>query len=230
MNSFYIEHPRFFVSVDCLVFGFAKGELKLLLSKRKMEPAQGTWSLPGGFIEANESAEQAAARVLNNLTGLENIYMEQLKLFSKPGRDPGERVLSVAFYALLDLEQEALMIKPSYQAYWFDISKLPELIFDHPEMVDLALKTLRHTASTKPISFNLLPEKFTLPQMQSLFEAIYERPLDKRNFRKKIQSMPFLVKLNEKDKLNSRKGAFLYTFDKKIYEKARQEGFCFNIL
>ncbi len=230
MNSFYKEHPRFFVSVDCLVFGFSCGQLNLLLCKRKLEPAQGTWSLPGGFIEENESAEAAAERVLSNLTGLENIYMEQLKMFSQPGRDPGERVLSVAFYALIDLGQEALEIKPSYQAHWFNTNELPELIFDHPEMVDFALKTLRHTASTKPVSFNLLPEKFTLPQMQTLFEAIYDRPLDKRNFRKKIQSMPFLVKLNEKDKQNSRKGAFLYTFDHNEYEKARLNGFCFSIL
>ncbi len=209
MDSFYKEHIRFFVSVDCLVFGFANGQLNLLVCKRKMEPAQGTWSLPGGFIEQDESAEAAAGRVLSNLTGLEDIYMEQLKMFSQPGRDPGERVLSVAFYALIDLGQEALEIKPSYQAHWFNINELPDLIFDHPEMVDLALKTLRHAVSARPIVFNLLPEKFTLPQMQTLFEAIYDQALDKRNFRKKVQSMPFLVKLNEKDKQSSRKGAFL---------------------
>ena len=229
MDSFYTEHPRFFVSVDCLVFGFANGQLNLLVCKRKMEPAQGTWSLPGGFIEQDESAEAAAERVLSNLSGLEDIYMEQLKMFSQPKRDPGERVLSVAFYALIDLGQEALEIKPSYQAHWFNINELPDLIFDHPEMVDLALKTLRHAVSTKPIVFNLLPEKFTLPQMQTLFEAIYDQALDKRNFRKKVQSMPFLVKLNEKDKQSSRKGAFLYTFDQKEYERASQNGFCFSL-
>lgn len=227
--SFYSEHPRFLVAVDCIIFGFSEGELSLLLLKRSMEPALGCWSLPGGFVKEHESAEEAAARVLSSLTGLSQLYMEQLKTFTEENRDPGERVLSIAYYALVNVEDYDRDLVQQHNAYWRNIKDLPELIFDHDEMVRSSLRRLQRKASTEPVGFNLLPEKFTVPQLQALYEAIYGRSIDKRNFRKKIQIMDFLEKSEEKDKSSSKRGAFLYTFNQELYEKAINLGFSFTI-
>lgn len=189
----------------------------------------GLWSLPGGFIQANESSEEAATRVLTSLTGLNTLYMEQFHLFSSVNRDPGQRVLSVAYYALVNVEDYDRELVTKHNAYWRNINDLPELIFDHSEMVQMALKRLRHKASTEPVGFELLPEQFTVPQLQALYEAIYGRFIDKRNFRKKIQSMNFLEKSDLKDKSTSKRGAFLYTFNKERYEEAIESGFSFTL-
>jgi len=228
-TSFYSEQTRFLVAVDCIIFGFADGELNLLLLKRSMEPALGCWSLPGGFVKDHESAEEAASRVLSSLTGLDQLYMEQLRIFSEEQRDPGERVMSVAFNALVNVEDYDKALVQQHNAYWRNINDLPELIFDHDEMVRSALRRLQRKASTEPVGFNLLPEKFTVPQLQTLYEAIYGRAIDKRNFRKKIQTMDFLEKSEEKDKSSSKRGAFLYTFNQELYEKAINEGFSFTL-
>lgn len=227
--SFYSEQSKFLVAVDCIIFGFAEGELNLLLLKRSMEPALGCWSLPGGFIKEHESAEEAASRVLSSLTGLDQLYMEQLRIFTEEQRDPGERVLSVAYYALVNVEDYDRVQVQQHNAHWRNINDLPELIFDHDDMVRSALKRLRRKASTEPVGFNLLPEKFTVPQLQALYEAVYGRSIDKRNFRKKIQTMDFLEKSEEKDKSSSKRGAFLYTFNQERYEKAINEGFSFTL-
>jgi 8-oxo-dGTP diphosphatase len=227
--QFYSEYTKFLVSVDCIIFGFSEGELNLLLLKRNMEPAKGLWSLPGGFVGEHESAEVAASRVLYDLTGLNKLYMEQLQLFSSENRDPGQRVLSIAYYALInvaDYEKEQIR---QHNSFWRNINDLPELIFDHSEMVSKALKRLRRKASTEPVGFNLLPDQFTVPQLQALYEAIYGRNIDKRNFRKKIQSMDFLEKSDIKDKSSSKRGAFLYTFNKDKYEQAIENGFSFTL-
>lgn len=229
IQQYYKEYSKFYVAVDCIIFGFSDGELNLLLLKRNMEPAKGSWSLPGGFISDNESAEEAAARVLSTLTGLNQLYMEQLRIFSSENRDPGERVMSVAFYALVNVEDYNRELVQKHNAYWRNINDLPKLIFDHDEMVKSALARLRRKASTEPVGFNLLSEKFTVPQLQSLYEAIYGRVIDKRNFRKKIQTMDFLEKSEEKDKSCSKRGAFLYTFNRELYEKAILEGFSFTL-
>lgn len=227
--SFYSEQSRFLVAVDCIIFGFSEGELNLLLLKRSMEPALGCWSLPGGFVKEHESAEEAATRVLSLLTGLDQLYMEQLRIFTEEQRDPGERVLSIAYYALVNVEDYDRDLVLQHNAYWRNINDLPELIFDHDDMVRSALKRLRRKASTEPVGFNLLPEKFTVPQLQALYEAIYGRSIDKRNFRKKIQTMDFLEKSEEKDKSSSKRGAFLYTFNQELYEKAINQGFSFTL-
>ena len=227
--QYYSEATKFLVSVDCIIFGFSEGELNLLLFKRDVEPARGSWSLPGGFIKENESAEEAAARVLHSLTGLSHLYMEQLMLFSEVNRDPGERVLSIAYYTLVNVADYDRELVQEHNAHWRNIKDLPELIFDHGKMFQVALERLRHKASTEPVGFNLLPEKFTVPQLQSLYEAIYGRDVDKRNFRKKIQTMDFLEKSEEKDKSSSKRGAFLYTFNKKLYEQAIRQGFSFTL-
>jgi len=227
--SFYSEQSRFLVAVDCIIFGFSEGELNLLLLKRSMEPALGCWSLPGGFVKEHESAEEAATRVLSLLTGLDQLYMEQLRIFTEEQRDPGERVLSIAYYALVNVEDYDRDLVLQHNAYWRNINDLPELIFDHDDMVRSALKRLRRKASTEPVGFNLLPDKFTVPQLQALYEAIYGRSIDKRNFRKKIQTMDFLEKSEEKDKSSSKRGAFLYTFNQELYEKAINQGFSFTL-
>lgn len=227
--QFYSEYPRFLVAVDCIIFGFSDGELNLLLLKRNMEPAKGCWSLPGGFVKEHESAEEAASRVLFTLTGLNDLYLEQLIVFSEENRDPGERVISVSHYALVNVEDYNRELVQKHNAYWRNINDLPDLIFDHEEMVQAALNRLRRKASTEPVGFNLLSEKFTVPQLQALYEAIYGTNIDKRNFRKKIQTMDFLEKSEEKDKSGSKRGAFLYTFNKVLYEKSIQEGFSFTL-
>jgi 8-oxo-dGTP diphosphatase len=227
--KYYKEYSRFLVSADCIVFGFSEGGLSLLLLKRNMEPAKGQWSLPGGFLMDHESAEEAAYRVLYSLTGLEQLYLEQLGLFSEEDRDPGERVLSVAYYALINVAEYDKSVIKQHNACWKRLDDLPDLIFDHESMVETALKRLRQKASTRPIGFNLLPEKFTLPQLQALYEGIYGYPIDKRNFRKKIHVMEFLEKLNEKDRKSSKRGAFLYKFNKEKYEVALEKGGAFTL-
>ncbi len=228
-TRFYSEFTQFYVSVDCIIFGFSDGELSLLLLKRNMEPAKGQWSLPGGFIQPSESAEEAASRVLYALTGIDSPYLDQLRLFSEVNRDPGQRVLSIAYYALVNVADYDRELVLQHNAYWRNINDLPELIFDHSEMVKTALKRLRRKASTEPVGFNLLPERFTVPQLQALYEAIYGRNIDKRNFRKKIQSMDFLEKSDLKDKSTSKRGAFLYTFNTERYEQAIENGFSFTL-
>lgn len=229
MLGYYDNKERFYIAVDCIIFGFHDGELKLLLIKRNFNPCKGEWSLMGGFLNKNESIDHAAERVLQDLTGLENVFMEQISIFGDINRDPGERVLSVAHYALVNVEDYDRELVQKHNAYWRNINDLPLLIFDHNEMVQAALRRLRRKAFTEPVGFNLLPEKFTVPQLQALYEAIYGRNIDKRNFRKKIQTMYFLEKSDEKDKSGSKRGAFLYTFNKELYEKAIQDGFSFTL-
>lgn len=228
-SSCYKKYSQFYVSVDCVIFGFFNGGLELLLLKRNIEPAKGQWSLPGGFMKTDESAEHAASRILNKLTGIDNLFMEQVRLFSSVDRDPGDRVISVVYYALVNPADYNKNINSSYNSYWVGLNDLPDLIFDHMEMVKESLKKLRKKAETEPVGFNLLPDKFTLPQLQSLYEAVFGKNFDKRNFRKKILSMNFLEKLDEKDKSTSKKGAYLYTFNKEMYDNAVKEGLSFAI-
>jgi len=229
MERYYPQEERQLIAVDCVIFGFDQQELKLLLIRRAMEPGKGEWSLQGGFLRHDESLDQAACRVLNELTGLKNIYLEQLYAYGDPIRDPGERVVSVAYYALLKIEDYDQELNSSYDARWCNVSAIPSLVFDHREMVEKALRRLRRKARIQPIGFELLPDHFTLPQLQSLYEAIYQKPVDKRNFRKKILSMNLLEKLEEKDKTSSKKGAWLYQFNREHYNQLVANGFYFNL-
>ncbi len=213
----YSRQTRILVAVDCIIFGFDGQELKLLLVKRHIEPEKGNWSLMGGFVEPGESFECAATRVLKKLTGLENVYMEQLSAFGDPERDPIERTVSVAYFSLIDINKYIQQISHEYDAEWFPIKKLPEVIFDHSNMIEMAKEKLRYKAAFHPILFELLPEKFTLPQLQSLYEGIYDAALDKRNFSRKILSTTLLVKQKDKEKETSKRGAFYYKLDRKKY-------------
>lgn len=224
----YQHADHLLIAVDCIIFGFDKNQLKLLLMKRALEPEKGKWSLIGGFVTKNESLDDAAKRVLYKLTGLKNIYMEEVKAFSDVERDPGDRTISVAYYALIKMNRN-MKLSSEYGAQWFPIDNIPSLIFDHPLMVEASKKKLKTIAKHQPIGFELLPKKFTIPQLRSLYEAIKEERLDKRNFSRKILAMNLLEKLDEKDKKNSKKGAYLYRFDKKRYTELVKKGLNFVI-
>ncbi|WP_300699896.1 NUDIX domain-containing protein [Bacteroides sp.] len=219
MTTYYSINPKFYVSVDCIIFGFSEGELNLLLLKRNFEPSKGEWSLMGGFVQQDESVDDAAKRVLAELTGLENVYMEQVNSFGEVSRDPGERVISIAYYALININEYDREAVQQHNAFWVNINEMPDLIFDHPQMVQAARDLMKQKASTKPIGFNLLPELFTLSQLQSLYEAIYGEDIDKRNFRKRIAEMDYIEKTDKIDKKGSKRGAALYKFNDKVYQK-----------
>ncbi|HOX83000.1 MAG TPA: NUDIX domain-containing protein [Chryseolinea sp.] len=223
----YKSSEGILVAVDCIIFGFDGRQLQALLIKRGFEPEKGKWSLMGGFVDPNESTDDAAIRVLNQLTGMKNIYMEQLYCFSDVNRDAAGRVISVAYFALINIAEYSDQLQQDHEACWFPMDKIPSLIFDHKEMVAKAKDRLQQKVANHPIGFELLPEKFTLPQLQNLYEAIYEQPLDKRNFTRKILALGILNKLNEKEKESSRKGAFYYVFDKNKYSKLQHEGLKF---
>jgi 8-oxo-dGTP diphosphatase len=227
----YSKVSKHLVAVDCIIFGYdiIEKEIKLLLIKRSFEPAKGKWSLAGGFVEENESLDEAASRILYNLTGLKNVYMEQSITYGRVNRDPGARVISTSYFALIKIQDIDNGLKDHNGAHWRSISKLPELIFDHLEMVKSALDELQRQLKIKPVGFELLPEKFTLVQLQDLYEALYQRNIDKRNFRKKILSMNLLEKMDEKEKITSKKGAFYYKFIPEKYRSFRKNGFYFNL-
>lgn len=220
----YKHHDRFLLAVDCIIFGFDGKGLKAILVKRALEPEIGKWSLMGGFVNTGESVDQAAERILVTLTGLDNIYMEQLHCFGELDRDPGGRVVSIAYTALIKIDASSEQLLDTHNAKWVDLNKLPPLIFDHKQMIKLAKERLRHKVANHPIGFELLPHKFTLQQLQGLYEAIYETKFDKRNFTRKILSLGILQRLEEKEKESSKKGAFYYVFDKKKYKQLENEG------
>ncbi len=217
--KYYDIHPKFHLAVDCIIFGFDDGVLSLLLLKRNFEPAKGEWSLMGGFVNENESVDEAAGRVLKELTGLENVYMDQIGAFGEIDRDPGERVVSIAYYALIDIKKHDNELVREHNAHWIPLNEVPELIFDHNKMVRKALSVMRHKSSDQPIGMKLLPKEFTLSKLQRLYEAILGEPLDKRNFRKRIAEMDYIEKTGRIDKTESRKGAALYRFNERKYHK-----------
>ncbi|MFD2827437.1 NUDIX domain-containing protein [Leeuwenhoekiella polynyae] len=229
MLNNYNTEDKVLLAVDCIIFGFDQEDLKILLIKRDFEPEKGKWSLIGGFLKMTETLDDAANRILNHLTGFDKIYMEQLYNFSKIDRDPVERTLSVAYFALINIEDHDEKLIEQYSAKWFSIEEAPSLIFDHNQMVQKAILRLRRRAISKPIGFELLPEKFTMRQLQKLYESILDEKLDKRNFINKVNGLDILVKLEEKDMTSSRKGSYLYQFDKEKYDRNVEDGITFKI-
>jgi 8-oxo-dGTP diphosphatase len=227
----YSNYKRYLVAVDCIVFGYdiSEKELKLLLIKRSFDPMKGSWSLAGGFVEAHESLDEAASRILFTHTGLERIYLKQSYSYGETDRDPGDRVISTAYCALIAIRDINRELAEKTKAHWRSIARLPDLIFDHSTMVQKALCDLQDQIKIKPVGFELLPEKFTLVQLQDLYEAIYQKSIDKRNFRKKILSLEILEKLDEKERETSKKGAYYYKFNKVRYEKLARNGSYFNL-
>jgi 8-oxo-dGTP diphosphatase len=213
----YSKQSRFVQAVDCIILGFDGETLKILLIQRGFEPEKGKWSLMGGFVKEDESLEQASNRILKQLTGLDGMYLEQLNTFSNPQRDPMERTISTAYFALIDLNKYEKQLSNDYHAEWFSLKRMPKLLFDHQEMVELAIKRIRYKAALHPILFELLPNRFTIPQLQNLYESVYSTKIDKRNFSKRVLATGLLVKQADKDKLNSRRGAYYYQLNMQNY-------------
>lgn len=218
-------------SVDCVVFGFDKGELRILLIERAEEPFKDYVALPGNLVYDNENIDQAATRVLTELTGLNDVYMEQLYAFGDVDRHPQGRVITIAYFALIKVKKHTLSPISTYarKAQWYSINDLPPLAFDHAQILEKAYKRLQSGIRYQPIGFELLPEKFTLSQLQQLYEVILEKPIDKRNFRKKILSFGLLAELDEKQKNVSHRAAKLYKFNKTRYNNLRKMGFSFEL-
>jgi 8-oxo-dGTP diphosphatase len=213
----YSKQSRFLVAVDCIVFGFDGETLKLLLIKRSFNPEKDKWSLMGGFVQASESLDQAANRILKQLTGLEGVYLEQMYSFGETNRDPIERTISVSYFALVDIHKYEKQISTDFHAEWVPLKRIPKLIFDHQEMVELAKKSIRYKAALHPILFELLPSRFTLPQLQTLYESVFNTSIDKRNFSKRVLATGLLIKLNDKDKAGSKRGAYYYQLNMQKY-------------
>jgi len=225
----YSAKDKFYIAVDCVIFGFDGEDLNLLVCKRDIEPEKGKWSLMGGFLRAEETLDEAAYRVLARITGLRNIYMEQLYTFSAIDRDSEDRVISTAYYSLINIKDYKPDILKKHGVEWLSLAQLPQLIFDHDEMVSKALKRLKARATNQPIGFELLPENFTITQLRNLYSAIYQRNLDPANFRRKLMSMDLLDQLPIKEKNGSKKGAYLFSFNKQKYETLMSNGFAFDL-
>ncbi len=224
------EYPRPALTVDCVVFGLDAEDLKVLLIQRDLEPFAGRWALPGGFVHVDESLEQAARRELQEETGLANVYLEQLYTFGDIGRDPRERIVTVAYYALVKLSDHKVQAATDARnAAWFGVDDLPKLAFDHDGILAAAHDRLRGKVRYQPIGFELLARKFTLRQLQHLYETVLDRPLDKRNFRKKILGMEILIDLDEVETDVAHRAARLYSFDKRRYDRMTRQGFNFEV-
>jgi len=224
------EFQRPALTVDCVVFGLDEEDLKIILIQRDREPFEGRWAIPGGFVHIDESLEEAAIRELKEETGIQNVFLEQLYTFGDIDRDPRERVVSVAYYALVNLrDHDIRATTDARNAAWFSVDDIPSLPFDHDRIVEVALMRLKGKVTYEPIGFELLPEKFTLTQLQRMYEKILERDIDKRNFRKKILGMGLLKELDEVQIDVAHRAARLYMFDKKKYFQLKKKGFSFEI-
>ena len=219
MNEYYIEYQKILLSDDCIIFGFDDNKLKVLIGRRKMEPGRGAWSLYGGFVRNDESVEDAANRTLYTLTGMQKIYMQQVGAFGNVNRDPGARVVSIAYYALINVRDYDPRLMKKHEVEWVPVDQLPEMFSDHQEMIRKARRLMQQKIKTEPISFQLLPQLFTLTQLQHLYEAVNGEEVDKRNFRKRIKEMDFIEKTELIDKTSSKRGAFLYRFNKRAFNE-----------
>ena len=220
----YAHPDRLLLAVDCIILGFLNGQLNILLVRRAVEPRRGMWALMGGLVYAEESVDDAAARVTKELTGLEDIYLEQFHTFGAVKRDEGDRIVSVAYYALVNQGIATSQLSKDYDAHWVPITEVPALVFDHNEMVDSALERLRYRATHEPVGFALLPQRFTLTTLQTLYESIFRRSIDPGNFRRRLRKMHYLERQDEKDVSTSRKGAWYYIYNEVAYAKAREAG------
>lgn len=220
--SYKYPHPS--VTTDCVIFGFDGGKLKVLLVERGLEPYKGRWAFPGGFVKMDESCEEGALRELEEETALKGTYVQQFHTYSAPNRDPRERVITVAFFALVRI-QEVEAGDDANKAQWFAIDEVPQLAFDHDVILRDALKRLRERIHFQPIGFELLPEKFTMRQLQNLYEAILDVHFDRGNFSKKMLHFNILTPLDETIRPTPKREARLYRFNKESYDELKQKGF-----
>jgi 8-oxo-dGTP diphosphatase len=219
-------YPRPAVTVDCVVLGLDRDDLKVLLIQRGVPPFAHAWALPGGFVGAGEDLEAAARRELREETGIVDVFLEQLYTFGRPDRDPRGRVITVAYYALAKLSDFRVQAATDAESVgWFALGALPALAFDHAEIVARAVERLRGKVRYVPIGFELLPPRFSLTQLQRLYEIVLERPLDKRNFRKKILALGLVIETDEVERGVRHRAARLYRFDQKRYERLLDQGF-----
>src|SRR5215469_10961012 len=224
------QFPRAALTVDCVVFGFDESELKVLLIQRGLEPFKDRWALPGGFVRVDETIDEAARRELDEEAGLKNVFLEQLYTFGAVNRDPRERVVSVTHYALVKMsDHRAKAATDAANAEWFPVSKVPKLAFDHGDILATALERLKAKVRYEPIGFELLPPKFTLSQLQHLYEAVLETELDKRNFRKKVLGFGLLLPLKDTQMTGRHRPAQLFTFNAEKYERLKKRGFNFEV-
>ena len=219
MTTYYSEFQKVLLSVDVIIFGFEQNKLKILIGRRQMDPGRGEWSLYGGFVRADESLDDAADRTLRELTGLRNVYMRQVGAFGNLDRDPGERVVSVAYYALINVKDYDEKLRKKHGVEWVNIEEIPQMYSDHNIMVARARKLMQQKMKTVPVGFELLPDLFTLTQLQRLYEAVYGHEIDKHNFRKRLKEMDFIEKTDLIDKVTSKRGAALYRFNKNVYNE-----------
>ncbi|HRQ87372.1 MAG TPA: NUDIX domain-containing protein [Bacteroidia bacterium] len=226
--SYTYEYPRPALTVDCVVFGFDGGDLQVLLIRRALEPFKDRWALPGGFVHLDETLDEAARRELEEETGLREVFLEQLHTFGAVDRDPRERVVSVAYYALVT-PSAATAATDAAEADWFPVASVPPLAFDHADILAAALERLRDKLRREPVGFELLPAKFTLGQLQRLYEAVLGTALDKRNFRKKVLGYDLLVPLKETHREGAHRPAQLFRFDPAKYRRLKKKGFLFEL-
>lgn len=223
------DYPRPSVTVDCVVFGHVEGALKVLLIRRGIQPYKDHWALPGGFVRLDESLEAAARRELAEETGVRDVFLEQLYTFGEPARDPRERVISVAYYALVDLDSHPTIADTdAAESRWFSLEAVPNLAFDHGRILETARERLRAKVRYQPIGFELLPRKFTLSQLQTLYETVLGEKLDKRNFRKRVADLGLLKPLKEFTQGVGRPARF-HEFDQERYERLEKRGFHFEL-
>lgn len=227
---FTYEYPHPAVTVDCAIFGLDEGELKILLVQRGGEPFKGKWALPGGFVRMDESLDEAARRELEEETGVGRVFMEQVGAFGEPGRDPRERVVTVAYFAIVDLHGHKIRAATdAADAAWFAVSEHPPLAFDHREILAASLAKLREKTRRSPLFAEFLPRKFTLTQLQRFYEAVLDETLDKRNFRKKVLSYGVLEELAEYEVDVAHRAARLHRFDRKAWARLRRQGLSFEV-
>lgn len=211
MEQLY-KRSRHYVAVDCVIFGYLDGDLKLLAYSRAFAPYEGAWSLMGGFLNDDEDLDDAARRVLLLRAGLDDIYLQEVGCFSAIDRDPAGRVVSVAYYALIDVNQQDVSVLEKHGARWFSINSLPDMVLDHKDMIARSLEQLRRDANERLLGKELMPKYFTLLQLRNVYQAIFDKEFELANFRKKILSLDVLEKQDFKNTTESRRGAFYYTF------------------
>ncbi|MDR1055160.1 MAG: NUDIX hydrolase [Prevotellaceae bacterium] len=229
-REYCYKYPRPSVTSDCIIFGFDGDKIRVLLIERANEPYAGRWAFPGGFLDMDESAEDCAKRELFEETGLKNVFIEQLYTFTQPGRDPRGRVITIAYYALIKQTDYSITAgDDAKQAQWFSLDEIPPLAFDHSRILQAAISRIKGKIRYQPIGFELLNEKFTIPELQRLYEAILGVQLDRRNFHRKIIATGLLIQLDEKKANVSHRAPRYFSFDKEKYEQLSRRGFNFEI-
>lgn len=223
-KKYSYDYPHPAVTTDCVIFGFDGSDLKVLLIERGIEPFKGKWALPGGFLKMDETAHEGALRELEEETGMNNAYIRQFHTFTEPGRDPRERVITIAHYALVQL-QEVKGGDDAAQARWFTMDEIPPLAFDHDRILRMAQIMLRERIHFEPVGFELLPETFTMKQLQNLYEAILDVHFDRRNFAKKMFHLGLLIQTEDMVRTSPKRESQLLRFNKEKYDELKQKGF-----